>query len=398
MTDLQAFREETKDWLETNCPTEMRKPGDVCWGGRNPQFSHPDQEIWLERMGDKGWTCPTWPAKYGGGGLSKDENKILQEEMSAIGARSPLGSFGIWMLGPALLEFATEEQKKEHLPGIVKGKYWWCQGYSEPGSGSDLASLSTKAVEDGDNYIINGQKIWTSYADRADKIFCLVRTGPQEPKHDGISFLLIDMDQPGVTTRPITLISGKSPFCETFFDDATAPKKDLVGGLNKGWTVAKRLLEHERTMISNMGLAGGGDGSGNKKMSGLAKVSKQYVGEDEEKKIANPSLRSKVAKHEMNSRAFGLTLQRIGEETKVGAPSPAAAMSKYYGTEHNKLRYELLLEAMGSKALGWEGEEFSPEELAITRDWLRTKANSIEGGTSEVQLNVISKRVLGLPD
>ena len=398
MTDLQAFREETKDWLETNCPSEMRKPGDVCWGGRNPQFSHPDQEIWLERMGDKGWTCPTWPAEYGGGGLSKDENKILQEEMSAIGARSPLGSFGIWMLGPALLEFASEEQKKEHLPGIVKGKYWWCQGYSEPGSGSDLASLSTKAVEDGDNYIINGQKIWTSYADRADKIFCLVRTGPQEPKHDGISFLLIDMDQPGVTTRPITLISGKSPFCETFFDDATAPKKDLVGGLNKGWTVAKRLLEHERTMISNMGLAGGGDGSGSKKMSGLAKVSKQYVGEDEEKKIANPSLRSKVAKHEMNSRAFGLTLQRIGEETKVGAPSPAAAMSKYYGTEHNKLRYELLLEAMGSKALGWEGEEFSPEELAITRDWLRTKANSIEGGTSEVQLNVISKRVLGLPD
>ena len=398
MTDLQAFREETKDWLEANCPPEMRKPGDVCWGGRNPQFSHPDQEIWLERMGDKGWTCPTWPNEYGGGGLSKDENKILQEEMVAIGARSPLGSFGIWMLGPALLEFASEEQKKEHLPGIVKGKYWWCQGYSEPGSGSDLASLSTKAIEDGDNYIINGQKIWTSYADRADKIFCLVRTGPQEPKHDGISFLLIDMDQPGVTTRPITLISGKSPFCETFFDDATAPKKDLVGGLNKGWTVAKRLLEHERTMISNMGLAGGGDGSGSKKMSGLAKVSKQYAGEDEEKKIANPSLRSKVAKHEMNSRAFGLTLQRIGEETKVGAPSPAAAMSKYYGTEHNKLRYELLLEAMGSKALGWEGEEFSPEELAITRDWLRTKANSIEGGTSEVQLNVISKRVLGLPD
>ena len=398
MTDLQTFREETRNWLEANCPPEMRKPGDVCWGGRNPQFSHPDQEIWLERMGDKGWTCPTWPSEYGGGGLSKDENKILQEEMGAIGARSPLGSFGIWMLGPALLEFATEEQKKEHLPGIVKGKFWWCQGYSEPGSGSDLASLSTKAVEDGDNYVINGQKIWTSYADRADKIFCLVRTGPQEPKHDGISFLLIDMDQPGVTTRPITLISGKSPFCETFFDDATAPKKDLVGGLNKGWTVAKRLLEHERTMISNMGLAGGGDGSGSKKMSGLAKVSKQYVGEDEDKKIANPNLRSKVAKHEMNSRAFGLTLQRIGEETKVGAPSPAAAMSKYYGTEHNKLRYELLLEAMGSKALGWEGEGFSPEELAITRDWLRTKANSIEGGTSEVQLNVISKRVLGLPD
>ena len=375
----------------------MRKPGDVAWGGRNAQFSHPDQKIWLERMGEKGWTCPTWPSEYGGGGLSKEENKILQEEMSAIGARSPLGSFGIWMLGPALLEFANEEQKKEHLPPIVRGEVWWCQGYSEPGSGSDLASLSTKAVEDGDNYVVNGQKIWTSYADKADKIFCLVRTGPQEPKHDGISFLLIDMDQPGVTTRPITLISGKSPFCETFFDDAKAPTKDLVGGLNKGWTVAKRLLEHERTMISAMGLSGGGDGS-KKTKSGLAEIGKKYVGIDVDQKMSDKALRRKVAMHDLNSRAFGLTMQRVGEETKVGAPSPAAAMGKYYGTEHNKLRYELMLEAMGTQGVGWDGEGFSMEELAITRDWLRTKANSIEGGTSEVQLNVISKRVLGLPD
>ena len=397
MTDLQTFREETRDWLEENCPPEMRKPGDVAWGGRNAQFSHPDQKLWLERMGEKGWTCPTWPSEYGGGGLSKEENKILQEEMGAIGARSPLGSFGIWMLGPALLEFATEEQKKEHLPPIVRGEVWWCQGYSEPGSGSDLASLSTKAIEEGDEYVINGQKIWTSYADKADKIFCLVRTGPQEPKHDGISFLLIDMDQPGVTTRPITLISGKSPFCETFFDDAKAPVKDLVGGLNKGWTVAKRLLEHERTMISAMGLSGGGDGS-KKTKSGLAEIGKKYGGVDSENQISDKSLRRKVALHDLNSRAFGLTMQRVGEETKVGQPSPAAAMAKLYGTEHNKLRYELMLEAMGTQGIGWDGEGFSMEELAITRDWLRTKANSIEGGTSEVQLNVISKRVLGLPD
>ena len=397
MTDLQTFREDTRNWLEANCPPEMRKPGDVAWGGRDAQFSHPDQKLWLERMGEKGWTCPTWPSEYGGGGLSKEENKILQEEMGSIGARSPLGSFGIWMLGPALLEFATEEQKKEHLPPIVKGEIWWCQGYSEPGSGSDLASLSTRAVEEGENYVINGQKIWTSYADKADKIFCLVRTGPQEPKHDGISFLLIDMAQEGVTTRPITLISGKSPFCETFFDDAKAPVKDLVGGLNKGWTVAKRLLEHERTMISAMGLSGGGDGS-KKTKSGLAEVGKKYAGTDADQKISDKALRRKVAMHDLNSRAFGLTMQRIGEETKVGAPSPAAAMGKYYGTEHNKLRYELMLEAMGTQGIGWEGEGFSMEELAITRDWLRTKANSIEGGTSEVQLNVISKRVLGLPD
>ena len=392
MSDLQIFRKDTHNWLEANCPPEMRKPGDVCWGGRNPSFSHPDQKIWLDRMAEKGWTCPTWPSEYGGGGLSKEENKILQEELGAIGARMALGSFGIWMLGPALLEFATEEQKLEHLPAIVKGEFWWCQGYSEPGSGSDLASLSTKAVEDGDNYVVNGQKIWTSNADKADKIFCLVRTGPQEPKHDGISFLLIDMDQPGVTTKPIKLISGKSPFCETFFDDATAPKKDLVGGLNKGWTVAKRLLEHERTMISAMGLSGGGE-----KRSGLADMSKKYAGVDSKNRISETALRAKVAKHDLNSRAFGLTMQRVGEETKVGSPSPAAAMAKYYGTEHNKLRYELMLEAMGTQGIGWDGESFSMEELAITKEWLRSKANSIEGGTSEVQLNVISKRVLGLP-
>tara|TARA_B100000029_G_scaffold509906_2_gene600144 strand:+ start:398 stop:1594 length:1197 start_codon:yes stop_codon:yes gene_type:complete len=398
MTDLNAFREETKDWLESNCPSEMRKPGDVCWGGRNPNFSHPDQEIWLEKMGEKGWTCPTWPKDYGGGGLSHEENKILQEEMFAIGARPALASFGIWMLGPALLEFASEEQKLEHIPNIIKGKIWWCQGYSEPGSGSDLASLSTKAIEDGDNYKINGQKIWTSNANYADMIFCLVRTGPQDPKHEGISFLLIDMDQPGVEVKPIKLISGKSPFCETFFTDAIAPKSNLIGEMNKGWTIAKRLLQHERSMISGMGLATGRSSGSSRKTSGLAELGKKYVGTNEEGLLDDSLLRTKIAKHDLNSRAFALTLQRMGEEAKSGGPSATASMGKYYGTEQNKLRYEIMLEAMGTKALGWEGEPFSPEELAITREWLRSKANSIEGGTTEINLNVISKRVLNLPD
>ena len=398
MTDLNAFREETKDWLETNCPPEMRKPGDVCWGGRNPNFSHPDQEIWLEKMGEKGWTCPTWPKDYGGGGLSHEENKILQEEMFAMGARPALASFGIWMLGPALLEFASEEQKLEHIPNIVKGKIWWCQGYSEPGSGSDLASLSTKAIEDGDNYKINGQKIWTSNANYADMIFCLVRTGPQDPKHEGISFLLIDMDQPGVEVKPIKLISGKSPFCETFFTDAIAPKSNHIGDINKGWTIAKRLLQHERSMISGMGLATGGSSGSSKRTSGLAELGKKYIGTNEEGLLDDSLLRTKIAKHDLNSRAFGLTLQRMGEEAKSGGPSATASMGKYYGTEQNKLRYEIMLEAMGTKALGWEGDPFSPEELAITREWLRSKANSIEGGTTEINLNVISKRVLNLPD
>ena len=397
MSALQTFREETKDWLETNCPPEMRKPGEVCWGGRNPTFSHPDQEVWLEKMGEKGWTCPMWPSAYGGGGLSNEENKILQQEMLALGVRPALASFGIWMLGPALMEFASEEQKLEHIPNIVKGKIWWCQGYSEPGSGSDLASLSTKAVEDGDNYVINGQKIWTSNANYADMIFCLVRTGPQEPKHDGISFLLIDMDQPGVEVKPIKLISGKSPFCETFFTDAKAPKSNLIGEINKGWTIAKRLLQHERTMISGMGLATGAS-SGPRKTSGLAELGKTYVGVDAKNRLSDSSLRTKIAKHDLNSRAFGLTLQRMGEEAKAGGPSATASMGKYYGTEQNKLRYEIMLEAMGTRGLGWEGEPFTPEELAITREWLRSKGNSIEGGTSEINLNVISKRVLNLPN
>ena len=389
MTDLQTFREETKSWLEANCPPEMRKPGDVAWGGRNAQYSHPDQKIWLERMGDKGWTCPTWPSEYGGGGLSKEENKILQEEMGAIGARSPLASFGIWMLGPALLEFATEEQKKEHLPQIVKGEIWWCQGYSEPGSGSDLASLSTKAVEDGDQYIVNGQKVWTSNADKADKIFCLVRTGPQEPKHEGISFLLIDMDQPGVTTRPIKLISGKSPFCETFFDNVEVPKENLVGELNAGWTIAKKLLQHERKFISNFGLAAA---MGSKK--DVVSLAKKHFGEDEGK-ISNPIFRSKVIDHKMKEHAFGLTLQRAADEG--GKASAVASMFKYYGTEHNKKRHELMIAASGVNGLAWDGNEFDDSEKNLTKAWLRTKGNSIEGGTSEVQLNVISKRVLELP-
>mgnify|MGYP001156824784 FL=1 len=398
MSDLQAFREETRDWLETNCPPEMRKPGDVSWGGRKPSFSHPDQEIWLENMGEKGWTCPMWPSEYGGGGLTNAENRVLQEEMFKMGARPALASFGIWMLGPALLEFASEKQKKEHIPNIVKGKIWWCQGYSEPGSGSDLASLSTKAVPDGDNYIVNGQKIWTSNANYADMIFCLVRTGPQEPKHDGISFMLIDMDQPGVEVKPIKLISGSSPFCETFFNDAVVSKSNLIGEVNKGWTIAKRLLQHERSMISGMGLATGSRGRDSKKSSGLAELGKKYVGVDKGNRLADPLLRTKIAKHDLNSRAFGLTLQRMGEEAKSGGPNATASMGKYYGSEQNKLRYEIMLEAMGTKALGWKGEPFAPEELAITREWLRSKANSIEGGTTEINLNVISKRVLNLPD
>ena len=395
MIALDTFREETRSWLEANCPESMRTPmpeREMPWGGRNATYANPDTKVWMDNMASRGWTAPEWPAEYGGGGLSKEENKVLQQELARIKARPALTSFGLWMLGPALLEFASEEQKKKYLSEIVKGEIRWCQGYSEPGAGSDLAGLQTKCEDKGDHYLVNGQKVWTSYADKCDMIFCLVRTDTTV-KHDGISFLLIDMDTDGVEARPIKLISGAAASFENILTDVKVPKENLVGELNKGWTIAKRLLEHERSMISGMGM-----GAGAASMGGMETVAKENFGTDGEK-IADSSIRQAIADHKMDQQAFGLTLKRSSEEAKSGQGMGAAsAMFKYYGTEVNKRRFELLLEVLGTQALGWEGEGFESKELAVTRSWLRSKGNSIEGGTSEVQLNVIAKRVLGLPD
>jgi len=397
MTDLNAFREEARSWLEDNCPASMRTPTpeeEVIWGGRNQEWVNPDSKVWMERMAERGWTVPRWPTEYGGGGLSADEDRVLQQEMARIKARSPLQSFGIWMLGPALLEFASEEQKKHYLPQITRGEIRWCQGYSEPEYGSDLAGLQTKAEDKGDYYLVNGSKIWTSYADECDWIFCLVRTDATVSKHEGISFVLFDMTSEGVSTSPIKLISGSSPFCQTFFDSVKVPKAHLVGELNKGWTIAKRLLQHERQMISNIGGNSALGGSSSK----LEDVAKKYIGEAQDQ-IADPFIRSDVCEHRINDRAFQLTLARAGEEAKAGQQNGSvASIFKFYGTEQNKRKYERLLEIMGTQAVGWSGTQFSDRERDTTRQWLRSKANSIEGGTSEVQLNVIAKRVLGLPD
>jgi alkylation response protein AidB-like acyl-CoA dehydrogenase len=397
MSDLEAFRQSTRAWLEANCPASMRTPGseeETVWGGRRERFVNPESRIWLQRMAEKGWTCPTWPKQYGGGGLSIDENRVLQQELNRIDARGALSSFGIWMLGPVLLEYGNEAQKLEHLPKIARGEIRWCQGYSEPGAGSDLAGLRTRADDMGDHYLVNGSKIWTSYADQADWIFCLVRTDFAAPKHEGISFLLFDMTSPGVTTSPITLISGSSPFCQTFFDNVKVPKQNLVGQLNHGWTIAKRLLQHERQMVAGIG-GNSALGASGRRMEDIAK---EYAGEADGR-IAEPAIRGKITRHRMNDRAFQLTLGRAMEEAKAGrANGDLSSVFKYYGTEQNKRKYEVLLETMGIQAVGWDGTGFTDRELGTTRQWLRSKANSIEGGTSEVQLNVIAKRVLGLPD
>ncbi len=392
MADLDTFRAETRAWLEANCPAECRGPvasdEDRVWGGRDAVFPTPAHKLWLERMGARGWTAPEWPTAYGGGGLSREEAKVLASEMRRIDAQAPLASFGVWMLGPALLAFGTEDQKQRFLPEIVRGEIRWCQGYSEPGAGSDLAAVQTRAEDRGDHWIVNGQKVWTSYADKADWIFCLVRTDPEAPKHLGISFVLFDMATPGVSTRPITLISGKSPFCETFFDDVRVEKANLVGTLNRGWDVAKALLAHERTMIGAMGEMAGG--------RPLGQVATGAIGVDAEGRLDEPMLRARIAELEVDAAAFTLALERTGDLHKAGQAHPAlASMLKYYGSELNKRRHELLMAAGGSDALEWEGER--SRDGAMARDWLRTKANSIEGGTSEIQLNIIAKHLLQLP-
>ncbi|GGE18709.1 acyl-CoA dehydrogenase [Polymorphobacter glacialis] len=390
MADLEQFRAETRAWLEANCPAEMRLPiardADVCWGGRGVQFTGEAQKTWLERMGAKGWTVPEWPKAYGGGGLTKDEAKVLGSEMRRIKARSPLSSFGIWMLGPALLKYGNEEQKLEHLPKIARGEIRWCQGYSEPGAGSDLASLRTSAEDKGDHYLVNGQKVWTSYADKADWIFCLVRTDPAAAKHLGISFLLFDMASPGVSTSPIKLISGASPFCQTFFDDVKVPKNNLMGEAGKGWDIAKYLLTHEREMIGDTEMGG---------RDSVSDIARKTLGL-ENAILSDTGLRTDVVRHEINAWAFALTMERVKDEAKAGQGVGAlSSMLKYFGTELNKDRQQLLMSIAGSDGLTWAGKTEGEGDLA--RGWLRSRANSIEGGTSEINLNIIAKRVLELP-
>jgi len=390
MSSNEEFRQQTRAWLAENCPESMRQPihseKDQCWGGLNCVFQSDDQRLWLERMADRGWTAPEWPAEYGGGGLSKAEAKVLREEMTRITARRPLESFGIDMLGPALFKFASEEQKHRYIPEIIHGKIRWCQGYSEPNAGSDLASLQTRAEDKGDHYLVNGSKVWTSYADKSDWIFCLVRTDFDVPKHQGISFLLIDMAPEGVSTRPIKLISGNSPFCETFFDDVEVPKENLVGVLNKGWDIAKYLLTHERQMIGGFGLLrAGGERLSEKALS--------VIGQ-EHGRLADDGLRSEISSFEIDEVAFAATIERVVDEVKSGQGAGAgSSVLKYYGTELNKTRNELLMSVGGTDALFWDDSE----KLTAAQHWLRSKGNSIEGGTSEIQLNIIAKRILGLP-
>ena len=394
MSAIEEFRAETRAWLTENCPPGARGIGQIHTGSTKIKIQDPDVQLWKDRCVEKGWTAPSWPTEYGGGGLNHEQYMVLIEEMKAINARAPLGGMGMSMIGPTLLELGTDDQKERHLPRIVRGDVAWCQGYSEPSSGSDLASLRTRAVDSGDHYVINGQKIWTSGAQFADWMFALVRTDPDVPKHVGISFVLLPMDQPGVTVKPIRLISGNSPFCETFFDDAIAQKVDLVGEVNKGWTVGKRLLQFERGNMASLVAGAAARDAG----PTIEAEAKKYGGEVDGR-IANDDLRAKVLLHNVNERAFRLTQRRVAEEASGGqTPGPATSIFKMYGTELQQSRSSLLVDIRGTQGLGWDGDSFSTHEIEDTRTFLANRAASIYSGSNEIQRNIIAKRVLGLPD
>ncbi len=404
---LQNFREETRDWLQASCPEEMRL-GSVHFEDAYELYRTDAALAWRDAAASRGWTAPTWPTEYGGGGLDRDHARILSEEMARIKALPPASGMGLIMIGPTLLEMGTDDQKQRHLPKIVSGEAQWCQGYSEPGAGSDLAGLQTKAVLEGDQFIINGQKIWTSGAQHANWMFALVRTDPAAPKHDGISFVLLPMDQPGVTVKPIKLISGSSPFCETFFDNAVAQREDLVGELNKGWTVGKRLLQYERNGTSRQApkkkqapknKEGGQKANKKQSQNAYAKIAKQYLGEDQQGRIADVGARAQVLQQSMQERALALTTQRVLDESKTsGAPGAATSIFKLVGSSLAKEGSQLKSTLRGTAGVAWEGAGYSNEEIESTHAWLRDRAVTIYGGTNEVQMNIIAKRVLGLPD
>lgn len=385
MSSIESFREQVTTWLADNCADDLR-------GRQRDRLSRKRYDEWVRLLGSQGWAAPGWPREYGGGGLDRAEQAVLAEEMRAVRAPQPF-SFGFMMLGPTLLELATEEQKHEHLTKIARHEVIWCQGYSEPGAGSDLASLQTKAVRDGDEYVITGQKIWTSGAHHADWMFCLARTDPDAPKHEGISFFLLPMDQETIRVSPIRLLDGSEVFAQVFLDGARAKSSDVIGPINGGWTVAKRLLQHERGASTPEGRAHKSNGS-----SSLADLAVEYVGVTNGH-LRDSVLRDRIVQYELDSSAFGLTMRRAAEEMRSGQMErELVSMSKYYWSELTKREQELAMHALGSRGLGWKGEDCEKDELARTRAWLRAPANSIWGGTSEIQRNVIAKRVLGIPE
>jgi alkylation response protein AidB-like acyl-CoA dehydrogenase len=389
---LDIFRQETRAWLEENCPPGARGAGPVPLGSSKVKMDS-DSQVWLERMAAKGWTVPTWPKEYGGAELERPQYEVLIDELKRINARTPLTGRGVNYIGPTILEFGTDAQKARWLPPISRGEGAWAMGYSEPGAGSDLASLSMKAVRDGDQYILNGRKTWTSDAMICDYIFVLVRTSPDKSKHDGISLVLVDMNQPGVIVSPIPLISGASPFCETLFEDAIISVDDVIGGVDNGWTVGKRLLQFERSTHAGINISG--SQGGRQEDSKMPDLVKQYV-PMEGGKLVDQGIRNDLLSFEMNGHAQRITQRRVIAELSSRAPGFASSAVKLTNALNIQAGDELVMAAMGNSGMSWDAETNSA--TGKTKEFLYNKSLTIAGGTKEVQLNIIAKRVLGLPD
>jgi alkylation response protein AidB-like acyl-CoA dehydrogenase len=376
-----AFRDEVRAFIATAMPPHLRAKADI-----DAQFEMPEVMEWHKVLARKGWIAPHWPVEYGGPGFDATRRFLINDELEIANAPQ-LSPFGLVMVGPAIMEYGSDAQKQRFLPKILSGEEVWCQGYSEPNAGSDLASLRTRAEDDGDFFVVNGQKTWTTYAQYADWIFALVRTDPNAKKQAGITFLLIDLKTPGVTVKPFLTIGGTPAFCETWFENVRVPKSNVVGAINNGWTVAKALLGHERTLIAAVGHVGRG-----------IRLCKRIA--REQKLLDTPTWSAKIARLEVRHRSLQMANYRALAGAQLGrAPGPESSILKIRGAELLQQAYELAMELMGHDALAWFPQ---PGIVPPIEEWVATafcylRATTIYGGSNEIQKNIIAKHLLGLP-
>ncbi len=384
----EAFRAEVRAWIDANLPAGIKAK---MLGHR--RLTKADFQFWHKKLYTKGWVAPSWPVEWGGTGWTPTQKHIFDEESARAGAPQVL-PFGITMVAPVMMRFGNEGQKRHYLPRILDGTDWWCQGYSEPGSGSDLASLKTRAERKGDKYIVNGQKTWTTLAQHADMIFCLVRTDPEVKKQEGISFLLIDMHSPGIMVRPIITMDEDTEVNEVFFDNVEVPVENLIGEENKGWTYAKYLLGHERTNIARVG-------NSKRELAFLKNIaSEQQV--DGKSLMQDLRFASKVADLEIELMALEMTVLRVvSAEASGKGPGPEASLLKVKGTEVQQRLTELMLEAIGPHALPFHVEQFDDAGKGEAIDpvaayYFNFRKTSIYGGSNEIQKNIMTQMILGL--
>ena len=393
-TEELAFEQEVREFLDSEFPANLRSKVDAGIRLSKDELVH-----WQKILYKKGWAAPNWPVENGGTGWTPTQKYIFATEMGLIGAPEPV-PFGMKMVAPVIMAYGSEEQKQRFLPDILESNVWWCQGYSEPNAGSDLASLKTSAVLDGDEYVVNGSKTWNTYGQYADWIFCLVRTDNTVKKQEGISFLLIDMKSPGITLKPIVLLDGHAEVNEVFFDDVRVPANNLIGEENKGWTYAKVLLTHERTNIS-------GVPRGKRRLKALKRSAADTSDGNGSYMLHNAAFRKKLAEAEIDLQALEYSELRTLAALSVGkAPGPESSILKIVGTELAQRMDELFVELAGYHCLpfvpeqfeeGFEGESMGPGNSAASAlTYFNNRKLSIFGGSNEVQRNIISKAVLGL--